>query len=102
MDTQIFKKNWIQQMGIFGDDAATTNQAFLHDQKDSLSLPFIEIFRLFNILYVVKLVNWETVTFPGRFISLNDYNDRSFQLTISKWFYVVSIWLTQGRNRVHN
>lgn len=90
LDTQIFKKGWIQNANLFNDEAMDVNTK-IQEEEDILYIPFVDIFRLFDTAIVSKLLNWEDMRIRGRFERFTDTNDPKFQILISKWYYTIEV-----------
>lgn len=90
LDTQIYKKGWIQNANLFNDDAIDDHSR-IQEEDDILYIPFVDIFRLFDTAVISKLTNWEDMRIRGRFERFTDSNDRDYQILISKWYYIIEI-----------
>ena len=90
LDTQIFKKGWIQNANLFNEEAMDESTK-IHEEEDILYIPFVDIFRLFDTAVISKLINWEDMRIRGRFEKFVDSNDKGFSLLISKWYYVIEV-----------
>ena len=90
LDTQIFKKGWIQSANLFNEDSVNDSSKF-SEEDDILNIPFVDIFKLFDTAVISKVLNWEDMRIRGRFEKFNDSNDPDFQLLISKWYYTIEV-----------
>lgn len=92
LDTRIYKKNWMQTTTMFSEDSTYVNSKVQNEEEnDTLYIPYMESIRIFDTALITKFGNWEEVRLLGHFTLLKDYEDPKFNLTISKWYYIVKI-----------
>ena len=63
----------------------------LLEDETELWIDYDEVIRTFNSLVVCKAVELEEIRIQGKFLRIQDIEDSSIEIVISKWFYTMSI-----------